>query len=160
MALLKKLYSGLRLQVNEAKSAVGSALGRKFLGYELWSAKGRDVKYAVGRKAQQDFKARIRQLTRRSGGRSLEQVIERLRAYVLGWAGKPTSVRRKRRRSGVSWTSGCGIGCEPSSCTTGGALPRSTEPSEHWVAVRTWRNEWRVTPAAGGAIATACSRWC
>lgn len=85
MALLKKLYGGLRLQVNEAKSAVGSARGRKFLGYELWGAKGRDVKYAVGRKAQQDFKARIRQLTRRSGGRSLEQVIERLRAYVLGW---------------------------------------------------------------------------
>ena len=85
MALLTKLYGGLRLQVNEAKSAVGSALGRKFLGYELWGAKGRDVKYAVSRKAQRDFKARIRQLTRRSGGRSLEQVIERLRGYVLGW---------------------------------------------------------------------------
>lgn len=85
MALLKKLYGGLRLQVNEAKSAVGSAFGRKFLGYELWGAKGWDVKCAVGRKAQQDFKARIRQLTRRTGGRSMEQVVERLRAYVLGW---------------------------------------------------------------------------
>ncbi len=85
MALLRKLYAGLRLQINEAKSAVGSALGRKFLGYELWGAKGREVKFAVGRKARQDFRARIRQLTRRSGGRSLEQVIERLRAYVLGW---------------------------------------------------------------------------
>lgn len=85
MTLLKKLYAGLKLQVNEAKSAVGSAFGRKFLGYELWGPKGRDVKCAVGRKAQQAFKARIRQLTRRTGGRSMEQVVERLRPYVLGW---------------------------------------------------------------------------
>jgi RNA-directed DNA polymerase len=27
----------------------------------------------------------VKQLTRRSGGRSLEQVVERLRSYVLGW---------------------------------------------------------------------------
>jgi hypothetical protein len=31
------------------------------------------------------FKQRVRQLTRRSGGRSLEQVAERLRSHVLGW---------------------------------------------------------------------------
>lgn len=85
MGLLQKVYAGLRLQINEAKSAVGSAFGRKFLGYELWVAKGREVKFAVARKAQQDFKARIRQLTRRSGGRSLGQVVERLRPYMLGW---------------------------------------------------------------------------
>jgi RNA-directed DNA polymerase len=85
MALLRKLYAGLKLQVNEAKSAVGSALGRKFLGYALWVAKGREVKCKVAAKPLADFKARIRQLTRRSGGRSLAQVIERLRPYVLGW---------------------------------------------------------------------------
>jgi RNA-directed DNA polymerase len=85
MALLKKLYDGLKLQINEAKSAVGSALGRKFLGYELWVAKGREVKCAVAHKALADFKARIRQLTRRSGGRSMGQVVEPLRAYLLGW---------------------------------------------------------------------------
>jgi RNA-directed DNA polymerase len=43
------------------------------------------VKCAVADKPRQDFKARIRHLTRRTGGRSLEQVIERLRPYVLGW---------------------------------------------------------------------------
>lgn len=85
MALLRKLYAGLKLQINEAKSAVGSTFGRKFLGYALWAAKGREVKFAVAHKARQDFKARIRQLTRRSGGRSLEQVVERLRPYMLGW---------------------------------------------------------------------------
>jgi RNA-directed DNA polymerase len=85
MALLRKLYGGLKLQINEAKSAVCSALGRKFLGYALWAAKGREVKCAVARKALLNFKARIRQLTRRSIGRSMGEVVAKLRPYVLGW---------------------------------------------------------------------------
>ena len=85
MALLRAQYAGLKLQINEAKSAVGSALGRKFLGYALWVAKGREVKCKVADKPLQNFKARIRQLTRRSGGRSMEQVVQRLRPYMLGW---------------------------------------------------------------------------
>jgi RNA-directed DNA polymerase len=85
MALLGKLYGDLKLQINEAKSAVASALGRKFLGYALWVAKGREVKCAVARKAEANFKARIRQLTRGSGGRSMAQVVQRLRPYMLGW---------------------------------------------------------------------------
>ena len=85
MALLRKLYAGLGLQINEAKSTVGSVFGRKFLGYALWVAKGREVKCKVADKALDNFKARIRQLTRRSGGRSMEQVVQRLRPYLLGW---------------------------------------------------------------------------
>ena len=85
MAYLRKLYTGLRLQINEAKSAVASAVGRKFLGYELWVAKGKEVKCAAARKALDNFKARIWQLTRRSGGRSMEQVAEKLRPTLLGW---------------------------------------------------------------------------
>jgi len=85
MAYLRKLYTGLKLQINEAKSAVGSAFGRKFLGYALWVAKGKEVKCAVAKKALDNFKARIRQLTRRSGGRSMEQVVQKLRPYLLGW---------------------------------------------------------------------------
>jgi RNA-directed DNA polymerase len=85
MAYLRKLYAGLKLQINEAKSAVASAFGRKFLGYALWVAKGREVKCAVAHKPLDNFKARIRQLTRRSGGRSMAQVVEKLRPYLLGW---------------------------------------------------------------------------
>lgn len=85
MALLRRLYAGLKLQINEAKSAVASALGRKFLGYALWVAKGGEVKCKVADKALGTFKARIRQLTRRSGGRSLEQAMDKLRPYLLGW---------------------------------------------------------------------------
>jgi RNA-directed DNA polymerase len=85
MALLRKRYSALKLQINEAKSAVASAFGRKFLGYALWVAKGQEVKCAVAYMALDDFKARIRQLTRRSAGRSMEQVVDKLRPYMLGW---------------------------------------------------------------------------
>ena len=38
MALLRRMYARLHLRVNEAKSAVGSVFGRKFLGYSLWAA--------------------------------------------------------------------------------------------------------------------------
>jgi len=85
MAWLRKLYGELKLQVNEAKSAVCSAFGRKFLGYALWVAKGREVKCKVADKALGNFKARIRQLTRRSGGCSMAQVVDRLKPYLLGW---------------------------------------------------------------------------
>ena len=85
MAYLRELYSGLRLQINEAKSAVASAFGRKFLGYALWVGKGKEVKCKVADKPMQNFKARIRQFTRRSGGRSIEQTVEKLRPYLLGW---------------------------------------------------------------------------
>ncbi|HEY0955059.1 MAG TPA: group II intron reverse transcriptase/maturase [Roseateles sp.] len=85
MAWLRTMYGKLKLQVNEAKSAVCSALGRKFLGYELWGAKGRDVKCAVADKALGNFKARVRQLSGRSSGRSMTQVVRGLRPYLLGW---------------------------------------------------------------------------
>jgi RNA-directed DNA polymerase len=85
MALLQCRYDALRLKINESKSAVASALGRKFLGYELYLTGKGQVKRAVSRKAQATFKQRVREFTRRSGGRSIAQVIDRLRSYVLGW---------------------------------------------------------------------------
>jgi RNA-directed DNA polymerase len=82
---LRKLYNRLHLKVNEAKTAVANATGRKFLGYALWRAKGGQVKCTVARKAVGTFRQRIREMTCRSGGRSLPEVVERLRAYVPGW---------------------------------------------------------------------------
>jgi RNA-directed DNA polymerase len=85
MALLRRLYGRLRLTINETKSAVGSAFGRKILGYDLWAAPRGEVKRGVAAKPMAKFKQRIRQLTRRSGGRSMAEVIRRLRPYLLGW---------------------------------------------------------------------------
>jgi RNA-directed DNA polymerase len=85
MALLKRPYDKLHLKINESKSAVASAFGRKFLGYSLWAAPQGEVRRAVSAKARETFKQRIRQLTRRSGGRSMSELVEPLRRYVLGW---------------------------------------------------------------------------
>ncbi len=82
---LRCLYSALRLKVNESKTAVAPATGRKFLGYELWRHPSGQVKCAASFKAQDAFKQRIREITRRSGGSSMSTVVERLRQYVPGW---------------------------------------------------------------------------
>jgi RNA-directed DNA polymerase len=84
MAFLRRCYAKLRLTVNEAKSAVANVAGRKFLGYSFWFAK-EGVKRKVAAKALATFKQRVRQLTRRSGGRSMVEVISALRPYLLGW---------------------------------------------------------------------------
>nr|WP_093388657.1 group II intron reverse transcriptase/maturase [Rugamonas rubra] len=85
MAQLRRLYDKLHLKINESKSAVASAFGRKFLGYAIWADPKGEVRRVVSEKALATFKQRIRQITRRSGGRSIGEVIERLRSYVLGW---------------------------------------------------------------------------
>ena len=86
MALLRRLYGRLKLRINEAKSAVADALAeeRKFLGFAFYATKG-EARCKVASKPLQAFKRRIRQLTRRTVGRSMEQVIETLRSYLLGW---------------------------------------------------------------------------
>jgi group II intron reverse transcriptase/maturase len=85
MTLLRRLYGKLHLTINESKSAVASAFGRKFLGYSLWLGSKGDVMRAVSQKALETFKQRVRQLTRRICGRSITELVEPLRCYVLGW---------------------------------------------------------------------------
>jgi group II intron reverse transcriptase/maturase len=85
MERLRKLYAGLRLRVNEDKSAVAKVWDRKFLGYSFWVAKGKVVKRRAAPKALKDFKQRIRRITGRNRGKSLASVVAELRTYLLGW---------------------------------------------------------------------------
>lgn len=85
MEALRGLYAKLRLRVNEDKSAVARVWDRKFLGYSFWVAKGRQVKLRVAPKALESFKDRVRQITTRTGGRSLDRVCEELGQYLRGW---------------------------------------------------------------------------
>lgn len=85
MEALRNLYAKLRLRVNEEKSAVARVWDRKFLGYSFWVAKGRVVQCRVAPKALAEFKQRIRQITARSGGRSMERVVGELTTYLRGW---------------------------------------------------------------------------
>lgn len=85
MVAMRGLFAKLRLRVNEAKSAVAPPWKRKFLGYSFWVAADREVKRKVAGKALETMKHRVRVLTARSQGRSLDSVIAKLRSYLLGW---------------------------------------------------------------------------
>lgn len=85
MKLLRRLYANLRLRVNESKSTIDLATNRKLLGYSFWIAPGRTVKRRVAKKALATMKERVRLITRRSGGRSVERVASELRSYLTGW---------------------------------------------------------------------------
>jgi group II intron reverse transcriptase/maturase len=87
MRSLVRLFASLRLQVNETKSAVDRAWNRPFLGVAFWVASGKKVRARVAPKALHKMKRRVRELTRRSRGRSLQEVIDSLRSYLLGWRG-------------------------------------------------------------------------
>jgi len=85
MGLLRKQFGKLRLKINESKSAVAFVRHRKLLGYTFWFAPDGTVRRAVCEQALQRMRERVRRITRRSGGRSVEQVAEGLRRYLLGW---------------------------------------------------------------------------
>ena len=48
---------------------------------------GKTVKRRIAPQAKKRFKKRIRELTRRTCGRSIEQIIDGLRVYMGGWLG-------------------------------------------------------------------------
>jgi group II intron reverse transcriptase/maturase len=85
MEALVGLYGKLKLKVNVEKSAVARVWDRQFLGFSFWIAPGRVVKRRIAPKALRKMKERIRELTSRSGGRSIAQVIASLRSYLIGW---------------------------------------------------------------------------
>ena len=75
----------LKLKVNESKSAVAKPQERKFLGFSFTD--GKEPKRKIAPKAIDRFKERIREITHRSRGRSMEQVTAELARYVRGWRG-------------------------------------------------------------------------
>jgi group II intron reverse transcriptase/maturase len=85
MSALRRMYERLRLRINESKSAVDLATNRKILGYSFWIGPGKMVKRRVASKALNTMKDRVRLITKRSGGRSIKQVVADLRSYLTGW---------------------------------------------------------------------------
>src|SRR6266850_3434224 len=73
----------LKLKVNEAKSAVARPQQRKFLGFSFTA--GPEVKRVIAPKAVDRFKQRIREITRRAKGVSMETTMEELAPYMRGW---------------------------------------------------------------------------
>lgn len=76
----------LKLKVNDAKSAVARPEERKFLGFTFYRGK-RKVKVQASKASWHRFKQRIRQLTARRQGISLDAMIAKLNRYLQGWIG-------------------------------------------------------------------------
>jgi len=77
------LKKKLRLKVNESKSAVARPDDRKFLGFRLTT--GAVAQRLISPQALQRFQARVRELTSRTRGISIEQMIGSLKPYLRGW---------------------------------------------------------------------------
>jgi RNA-directed DNA polymerase len=73
----------LKLKVNETKSAVARPQERKFLGFSFTT--GPEVKRVIAPKALDRFKQRIREITRRAKGVSMQTTIEELAPFMRGW---------------------------------------------------------------------------
>jgi RNA-directed DNA polymerase len=106
------LTKRLKLKVNKAKSAVAKPRARKFLGFSFTS--GNEPRRRIAPQAITRFKARVRELTRRTRGQSLAQTVKELSLYLIGWRGyfgfcqTPSVLRRldewlRRRLRAIAW---------------------------------------------------------
>jgi RNA-directed DNA polymerase len=75
----------LKLKVNEQKSMVGRPWERKFLGFSFTN--GLKPKRRIAPKAVDRFKERVRELTSRTRGVSMERMAGELTRYLRGWLG-------------------------------------------------------------------------
>ena len=83
-SITKFITVKLKLKVNEDKSSVSRPWLRKFLGFTFISMCGQ-TKIRIHRKAIQRFRDRVRELTDRNCGKSIQQIIEKLNLYLKGW---------------------------------------------------------------------------
>jgi RNA-directed DNA polymerase len=108
----KFLAKCLKLKVNKAKSAVAKPSVRKFLGFSFTSE--REPRRRIAPQVIARCKARVRGLTRRTRGASLEQIVKELSVYLIGWRGyfgfcqTPSVLREldrwlRRRLRAIAW---------------------------------------------------------
>ena len=90
----------LRLVVNEEKSAVGRPWHSKYLGFRITRFMGK-TRTGIHAESVLRFRRRVRELTARDRGRSLEAVIGELNSLLRGWGGyfRPGPARRWPGRS-------------------------------------------------------------
>jgi RNA-directed DNA polymerase len=108
----KFLEKRLKLKINKAKSAVAKPSVRKFLGFSFTG--GKEPRRRIAPQAIARFKAKVRELTRRTCGQSLAQIVKKLSVYLIGWRGyfgfcqTPSVLRAldewlRRRLRAIAW---------------------------------------------------------
>ena len=84
-SITRFITTKLKLKVNEQKSAVARPWERKFLGFSFTA--NREPKRRIAPKAVIRFKEKVRELTRRTRGVSIERMAEEVARYLQGWIG-------------------------------------------------------------------------
>jgi len=84
-SITRFITTKLKLKVNEQKSAVAEPWERKFLGFSF--TRFGTPKRRIAPRAVDRFKAKIRELTSRTRGISMERMAEELAQYLRGWLG-------------------------------------------------------------------------
>jgi group II intron reverse transcriptase/maturase len=82
----KFLERRLSLKVNAQKSAVERPWKRKFVGFSFYWRKG-EIRVRVAKQALDRCRDRLRQLTRRTRQGRLEEIIQSINEYLVGWIG-------------------------------------------------------------------------
>ena len=108
-SLTRFIERRLKLKINMEKSAVARPWQRSFLGFTLRDEP--ELRRCIAKKAVARFKHRVRELTGRHRGVSLERMIRELASFLRGWAGyfgfsrgrliRRTAVVRTRMPGGV-----------------------------------------------------------
>jgi RNA-directed DNA polymerase len=78
----------LRLRINDGKSAVARPEDRHFLGFSLrvvQHGRRRTVEVLLSQRTKRNARARVRELTPRTWGGTLESCIARVNAWLRGW---------------------------------------------------------------------------
>ena len=84
-SLSRFLENKLKLKVSAEKSAVTRPFQGSFLGFSF--TPGKNPRRRIAPKAIERLKKRVRELTRRTRGISLEQMVAELNRYLRGWRG-------------------------------------------------------------------------
>jgi group II intron reverse transcriptase/maturase len=80
------LEKKLKLKVNPKKSKVDRATRVKFLGFSFFRRKG-EVLIRIAKGSLERFREKLRRLTKRTRSGKLEEVIEEINRYMMGWIG-------------------------------------------------------------------------
>jgi RNA-directed DNA polymerase len=160
-SITRFITTKLKLKVNQQKSAVARPGERKFLGFSFTNAGV--PKRRIAPKAVDRFRERVRELTRRTRGVSIERMAEDLNRYLRGWIGyfgkceTPTVLEslerwvRRRLRSAIwkQWKRGSVRYAELRKRGVGNDLAAQTAGSSH--------GPWRLanSPALAKALPNA-----
>lgn len=82
----KFLEEKLKLKVNQKKSKVEKAYRVKFLGFSFYKRKG-EVQVRVAGRSLERFREKLRKLTKRTRSGKIEDIIQEINIYIVGWIG-------------------------------------------------------------------------